>query len=182
MNVFDDIKKSIEISDVQAINFFHKYLKNESFCFRNYNAYAKMQRLVEVIALNKIPFSSDWSRYDWYCRKPYLYHIDNNIITLHEDVITYENCTQVEFNQKELSINIFGQEYSCSRCEYDKYLKCVFKIKIEDMNYALKSYLVDEFFINELKNITRQYYAQIAYEKMIEMCVSFVKKDIEKLV
>ena len=50
------------------------------------------------------------------------------------------------------------------------------------MNYALKSYLVDEFFINELKNITRQYYAQIENEKMIEMCVSFVKKDIEKLV
>lgn len=184
MSIFEDIKQSIEISDVQAINYFHRILKHESFrLVKRYNAYQFMRNLVQVIVLNKIPYTAEWYDDSLYrLNPPQLYEINNNNqIVLHNDVITYDDCTEVTYNKSRLTINIFRKNYSCFTQEYKRYLSCAFTIKVEDMNYAIKSHLVDEFFINELKKIAQQYYTQIAYDKMIEMCVNFVKKDIKKL-
>lgn len=184
MNVFEDIESGIEISNEQAINYFHRILKGKPFrLVKRYKAYQFMEDLVQLIVSNNIPYTAEWCDSVYKLNTPQLYEIsDNNKIVLHNNVITYDNCTEIEYNNSKLTIYIFRQTYSCVTQEYKRYLSCTFTIQVEDMNSLMKSFLISDLYLDEIKKIAKQYYSQIAYEKMIEMCVSFVKKDIEKLV
>lgn len=183
MSVFDDIEKSIEISNEQAINYFHRILKCKSFrLVKRYKAYQFMEDLVQVIVSNNIPYTAEWCDSAYNLNSPQLYEMsNNNKIVLHNNVITYDNCTEIIYNNSTLVINIFRLNYSSATQDYTRYLSCTFTIQVEDMNSLMKSFLISDLYLNEIKKIATQYYSQIAYEKMIEMCVSFVKKDIEKL-
>ena len=185
MSVFDDIEKSIEISNEQAINYFHRILKCKSFrLVKRYKAYQFMEDLVQVIVSNNIPYTAEWCNSAYRLNPPQLYEMSNdNKIVLHKDVITYDNGTEIIYNGSTLVINIFRLIYSCVIRDYinTRKLSCTFTIQVEDMNSLMKSFLISDLYLNEIKQNAKQYYTKIAYEKMIEMCVSFVKKDIEKL-
>lgn len=186
MNVFEDIENGIEISNEQAINYFHKILKCKSFrLVKRYNAYQFMEDLVQVIVLNNIPYTAEWCDSAYNLKPPQLYEMsNNNKIVLHKDVITYDNGTEIIYNNSTLVINIFRLIYSSVTHDYinTRQLSCTFTIQVEDMNTLMKSFLISDLYLDEIKKNAKQYYTKIAYEKMIEMCVSFVKKDIEKLV
>ena len=185
MSVFEDIESGIEISDEQAINYFHRILKGKPFrLVKRYKAYQFMEDLVQLIVSNNIPYTAEWCDSAYNLNSPQLYEMnDNNKIVLHKDVITYDNGTEIIYNGSTLVINIFRQIYSCVIIDYinTRKLSCTFTIQVEDMNSLMKSFLISDLYLDEIKKIATQYYSQIAYEKMIEMCVSFVKKDIEKL-
>lgn len=165
------IKKKLSITKEQAIKFYNKKIKSDKiYCLTKSNA--NIDELVAIISKNNIPFKGEWND------EPYN---KENLLTLDKKVTTFPNCNKVEYTEESLIIKIY-EIYYIDNIHTIPCLKRFYTINAEDINETLDTYLIKEFYINELIDITQKYYTDKVIEKLIDFSCDFVKKDIEELV